>query len=94
MTIIEITPNEYGGHANQTTTESIPVPPGWALLPESVGTPDTLPNFPFGAITVDSFSGVPTVTHWTPLPIPEPEPAPTPEPAYSAEDMIKALIGA
>lgn len=26
-------------------------------------------------------------------PIPDPDPEPAPDPAYSAEDMIKALIG-
>ena len=41
MTIIKIAPNENGSHDNQTTSSVIPVPEGWAVVPEEVGTPET-----------------------------------------------------
>ena len=76
MTIIKITLYDNGAHANQTITDAtpdtFPLPEGWAVLPESVGTPETLEHFPFGEITVEDVGGVSTVTSWTPLPVPEP----------------------
>lgn len=93
MTIIKIAPHPNGGHDNQTTSAQIPIPEGYALLPEGVGTPETLENYPFGEITVADVDGVPTVTSWTPLPVPEPDPGPEPETGYSAEEMIRALVG-
>lgn len=80
MTIIKIAPNDNGSHSNQTSSGPIPLPDGWALVPEDVGTPATLENYPFGDITVEDLGGVPTVTRWTPLPIPAAPPEPTPEP--------------
>lgn len=84
MTIIKISLNENGSHDNQsvdnTTPETFPIPEGWALLPNEVGTPETLENYPFGEITVSEVNGIPTVTSWMPLPIPDPEPVPDPEP--------------
>ena len=97
LTIIKIEPHTNGGHDNQTingvTPETFPIPDGYAVVPESVGTPETLENYPFGEVTVESIDGVPTVTSWTPLPIPEPEPAPVTEPQYTEADMIDALLG-
>lgn len=97
MTIIKIEPHDNGGHDNQTingvTTETFPIPEGWAVIPEELGTPETLENYPFGEVTVAEVGGVPTVTSWTPLPMPEPEPGPEPEGPYTAEDAVKALIG-
>lgn len=94
MTIIKIDPHENGSHDNQTingvTPETFPIPEGYAVLPEEVGTPETLEHYPFGEIIVADRAGVPTVTSWTPLPIPEPEPPP--EPGYTAEDMLRALV--
>lgn len=79
MTIIKITLYDNGAHANQTITDAtpdtFPLPEGWAVLPESVGTPETLEHFPFGEITVEDVGGVSTVTSWTPLPVPEPPPS-------------------
>lgn len=75
MKIIEIQALDNGAHNNQTINSAIPVPIGWAIIPEEMETP----NFPFGDITVDG-STPPVVTSWTPLPIPEPEPEPEPEP--------------
>lgn len=80
MTIIKILPNDNGSHDNQTSSAPIPLPDGYAVLPEELGTPDTLENYPFGAITVEDEDGVPTVTSWTPLPMPEPGPPAEPEP--------------
>lgn len=91
MTIIEIAPLENGAHRNQTSDQTVPIPEGWAVLPEDVGTPETLENFPFGEITVETFEDEPTVTSWTPLPIPEPEPEPEPEPTM--EDIVKTMLG-
>lgn len=80
MTIIKIEPNENGSHDNQTingvTPETFSIPEGYAVVPESVGTTETLENYPFGEITVETIGGLPTVTSWTPLPVPEPEPGP------------------
>lgn len=96
MTILKIEPNDNGSHDNQTiygvTPEDFPAPEGYAIVPEEIGAPETLENYPFGDITVEDRDGVPTVTSWTPLPMPEPEPEP--EATYSAEDMISALVGA
>lgn len=77
MTIIEIIPLDNGAHRNQTTRGPIPLPDGWALVPD-----DMLPleNYPFGEAVVDDISGIPTVTGWTPLPIPESPPDPDPQP--------------
>lgn len=85
MTVLRIEKNSNGSHDNQTidgcTPETLPVPEGWAVVPESLGTPETLEHYPFGEITVTDVDCVPTVTGWTPLPIPEPEaPEPAPEP--------------
>ena len=92
MTIIKIAPHENGGHDNQTTSAQIPVPEGWAVIPEGLGTPETLGNYPFGEVTVEDREGVPTVTSWTPLPVPEPKPLEPGEQGYSTEDMITALV--
>ena len=96
MTIIKIAPYDNGGHDNQTingvTPETWPIPEGYAVIPEEVGTPETLENFPFGEVTVEERNGVATVTGWTPSPIPEPEPGPLPHESYTTEDMIRALL--
>ena len=84
MRIIEIAALSNGAHRNQTSSGTILVPDGWAILPDGMETP----NFPFGDITVDNQTP-PVVTNWTPLPIPEPEPAPYPEP--TTEDRVAAL---
>lgn len=78
MFIISIKSLPNGAHSNQYSERDIPLPDGWAVVPERVGTPDTLEHFPFGEITVEETEGVPTVTGWTPLPIPEPDSQATP----------------
>lgn len=69
MTIIEIIASDNGSHRNQTTTASIPVPEGWAVVPEGLETP----NFPFGDVETEEINGVMTVTRWTAGKIPEPD---------------------
>lgn len=91
MTIVKIAKNDNGSHDNQTSSVDFPVPEGYALLPEEVGTPETLENYPFGEITWELYEDVPTVTGWTPLPIPDPGPEPEPDP--TAEDVIKTMLG-
>lgn len=72
MTILKISANPNGSHDNQTSPMAFgPLPEGWAVVPERLGTPETLEHFPFGDITVEDVDGVPTVTSWTPLPMQE-----------------------
>ena len=89
MRFIQISSFENGAHNNQTINSVdpsvFPVPDGWAVIPDTLDTP----NYPFGDITVDETQTPPVVTSWTPLPIPEPEPAPDPEP--TADERISAL---
>ena len=84
MRIIKIEANPNGAHRNQTSSGALPVPSGWATIPDGMETP----NFPFGDITVDKQTP-PVVTNWTSLPIPEPEPEP--DPAPTTEDRVAAL---
>lgn len=88
MQQIKIAKNENGSHDNQTVHGE--VLDGYAVIPEAMGV-DTLENYPFGEITVETIDGIPTVTSWTPLPIPEPEPGPEPEPTM--EDIVKTMLG-
>lgn len=85
MTIIKIQAADNGAHDNQTTSGTISVPDGWAIVP--VGLETT--NFPFGAITTDD-STPPVVTSWTAGEIPEPEPEPEPEPTEI--DILEAQV--
>lgn len=84
MRIIKIQAEENGGHDNQTTSEIIPVPDGWLIIPDDIEIPDT---FPF--VTFHYRKDV--VTDMSPAPVPPPEPEPEPEP--SAEDILNALLG-
>lgn len=72
MTILKISANSNGSHDNQTSSMDLgPLPEGWAVVPESLGTPETLENFPFGDVTVEETDGAAAVASWTPLPVPE-----------------------
>ena len=93
MTIIRIEPHDNGGHDNQTTSAQIPIPAGWAVIPESLGTSETLENYPFGEVTVEERDGVATVTSWSPLPIPVPEPPEPGERTYTEGELLQALLG-
>lgn len=94
VTIVKIMADKNGFHASNTVDiapDSFQMLDGWAVLPESVGAPDTIKNYPYGDITVDETQAPPVVTSWTPLPIPEPE-TPTPaqlrEEAYNTQAII------
>lgn len=72
MKIIEIAALENGGHRNQFTSTAIPVPEGWAIIPDDMEIPKT---FPFVNITVlDEY-----VTSMTAGVMPPPGPDPEPE---------------
>lgn len=87
MRLIEISAQDNGAHNNQTIDETISVPFGWAVIPDSMETP----NFPFGEITVDD-SVPPVVISWTPgiLPEPTPEPEPPADPVAQVYDELAA----
>lgn len=88
MKIIEIEANELGGHQNQFTNFPIPVPEGWAEIPEWMTIPDT---FPFVNITVKN-GKVKTMSAGT-VPPPEPEPVP-PDPETDVwDEMAEAIRG-
>ena len=85
MRIVKIEAYDNGGHANQTTNANIPLPEGWAIIPEELATP----NFPFGELTAEEIDGVMTVTSWTAGEIPQPEPEPDPQPTL--EERMTAM---
>ena len=71
MTIIELAPLKNGAHRNQTTSGLLPVPNGWAVIPEEMAIPET---FPF--VGVEAQAGI--VTALTPGTVPKPESEPIP----------------
>lgn len=83
MQIVEIEALKNGGHRNQTGDLTI-IPDGWAIIPDSVETP----NFPFGEIETKIIDGVMTVTKWTAGIIPEP--TLEPEPPVSELEQLRA----
>ena len=87
MKFVEINKLENGAHRNQTISNLTKIPDGWAVLPDSLETP----NFPYGDLTAEEIDGVMTVTSWTPGEMPEPEPEPEPEP--TADELIDILLG-
>lgn len=89
MTIIEIEPLDNGAHRNQSPNSPIPIPDGWAVIPEGM----ERENFPFGEVTVETVNGVPTVTSWTPGTVPEPEPVPEPPETITLDEMAEAVRG-
>lgn len=89
MTIIEIEPLDNGAHRNQTISSPIPVPEGWAVIPDGM----EAENFPFGEAIAEEDNGVMTVTSWTPGIIPEPEPAPDPPETITLDEMAEAVRG-
>lgn len=84
MRIIEIAALENGAHNNQIINRNIPIPEGWAFIPDDMEIPET---FPFVHVYVSGDE----VTRLSPGTVPPPEPEPEPEP--SAEDIINALLG-
>lgn len=87
MTIIEIKPQANGAHDNMhKASGELPVPAGWAILPEDMELPGT---FPFVSIAVDETQDPPVVTAMTPGVKPPPESRP---PARPAEIELLATI--
>lgn len=72
MTIIELAPLKNGAHRNQTTSGLLPVPNGWAVIPEEMAIPET---FPF--VGVEAQAGIATALTPGTVPKPESEPIPT-----------------
>lgn len=72
MTIIEISPLGNGAHRNQTVSNQITAPSGWAVIPEGMALPKT---FPF--VEVEAQDGIVTALRPGTMPKPKPEPTPT-----------------
>ncbi len=94
MRIIEIQALDNGAHRNQTIMGELPLPDGWAVVPDDMETH----NFPFGEVEATDVDAVMTVTKWTPGIMPEPEPEP-PTPKTNAEleaenKLLKAQVEA
>lgn len=70
MRIIEINALENGAHRNQYTSD-IPVPEGWAIIPDDMEIPET---FPF--VIIEHVDGVVTKMIEGVMPEPQPEPGP------------------
>lgn len=87
MRIVEIVALANGAHRNHTSNGTT-VPPGWAIIPAGLDTP----NFPFGNLTVDEQTP-PVVLTWEPLPIPEPEPEVEPETEPTDTEVLNTLLG-
>ena len=94
MLVVKIEAYKNGVHDNNcvngVTPKTSPVPDGWVYVPESLGTMQTLENFPFGAFTYEIVNGIPTMTSWAAGAMPEPEPA-TDEP--TTEELMDILLG-
>ena len=86
MRLIEIQALENGAHNNQTINSVIPVPEGWAVIPDDM----VCESFPFGEVTVEEVNGVMTVTEWIAGEMPVPDPMLEPEP--SQLDRIEAQV--
>ena len=83
MRLIEINALENGAHDNFTTSDVIPVPDGWAIIPDDMEIPST---FPFVDLTVrDGF--VTEMREGVMPPTPEPEEQPT------TDEILDALLG-
>ena len=88
MKLIRIEPFANGGHANQTIEQQIPVPEGWAVIPEEM----ELENFPFGDVTAEEMNGVMTATGWIPGRMPESEPVEENTAPLSNEELAAAIL--
>lgn len=87
MRLIEIKALDNGAHNNQTIDAVVPVPAGWAVIPDDM----VCENFPFGDVEAEEIDGVMTVTKWIPGVMPEPEPMPEAEP--TTEEILDAMLG-
>lgn len=84
MKLIEIKALDNGAHNNQTIDGVIPVPEGWAVIPDDMQIPDT---FPFVNIEVEGNQ----VVYMTAGTLPEPEQEPDEDPAPTQEERITDL---
>ena len=85
MRLIEIIALDNGAHNNETIYIDIPIPEGWAVIPDDMETE----NFPFGEVTVEDMGGRMVVATWTPVEVPELAPLP---PTPSAQDDTDAML--
>jgi hypothetical protein len=76
MKIIKIAALENGAHKNQTINGEIPVPEGWAVIPDDMELPQT---FPFVDITVEE------ITHYREVPVMKDVPKTREVPQYDEE---------
>ena len=83
MRLIEINALENGAHDNMTVFDAIPVPEGWAIIPDDMEIPST---FPFVDLTVRD--GIVTEMREGVMP-----PTPEPESAPSTDEVLDALLG-
>ena len=83
MRIIELEALENGAHRNQTNSTDMPIPEGWAVVPDDMEIPY---SFPF--VYVEADNGV--VISLAPAPIAPPDPIII-EP--TADELINALLG-
>lgn len=84
MRIIETITLENGAHRNQTVIDTIPVPEGWAVIPNDIEIPST---FPFVDLTVED-GVVTSMTAGIMPPVP-PEPEPEPDVWDELADAIR-----
>lgn len=89
MKLIEIKALENGAHNNQTTDFEIPVPEGWAVIPDDMTIPET---FPFVDITVEDGVVKEMTAGVIPEPSPVPDPAPTTRELAEENKKLKAQI--
>ena len=83
MRIIEIEALENGAHRNQTNSTDMPIPEGWAVIPDDMELPY---SFPFVYVTVEGDR----VISLAPAPIAPPDPIHENVPV---EDIVNALLG-
>ena len=90
MRLIEVKALDNGAHNNQAIDAVVPVPDGWAVIPDDM----VCENFPFGSFEVVEVygNGVLYVKEdsWTPGVMPEPEPEPEPEELSVWDELDKA----
>lgn len=84
MLRLSITQNPDGSHDYNTAPAAVPVPAGWAVVPDGMEIPNT---FPYVSIQVDGK----TVTAMTAGTVPAPAPDPTPDPAPTIDQRVASL---
>ncbi|MBR4855125.1 MAG: hypothetical protein IKU94_00675 [Bacteroidaceae bacterium] len=93
MRIVEIEALANGAHRNQSSSNLILPPVGWAIIRDD----EVLQNFPFGSFDVEEVDGMTYMVEnsWLPGEIPEPEPEPEPsETELSLSERVKNLENA